>query len=133
MKVYVVTSGCYSDYGIEAVFDSMELAQNFISLYKNVGDLNGIEEYDLSPYELQVKDGLIGFNIKMDKNGDTDWIDKFIPNNIFTVYYEIDSRGVFYFHLLAKDEKTAIKICNEKRVTSIAFGEYDAKMKQYEK
>ena len=29
-KVYIVTSGCYSDYGIDRVFDSLDKAKNFV-------------------------------------------------------------------------------------------------------
>ena len=34
-KVYVVTSGCYSDYGIERVFDSLDKAEKFCSSHNN--------------------------------------------------------------------------------------------------
>jgi hypothetical protein len=47
-KVYLVTSGSYSDYGVEAVFSTRELAKEWINGSK--GDYD-IEEYDLDNME----------------------------------------------------------------------------------
>lgn len=51
-KVYVVTSGEYSDYGIKAVFDDIDKAQQYIDLHKKYG--NGISEIndDIEEYIL---------------------------------------------------------------------------------
>lgn len=48
MKVYVVTSGEYSSYGIDAIFSTRELAQKFIddSNYNKYSAVN-IEEWEL--------------------------------------------------------------------------------------
>lgn len=50
-KVYIVTSGCYSDYGIEACFTTKEKAQEYINNSKKTKDYSysdiGIEEYEL--------------------------------------------------------------------------------------
>lgn len=47
-KVYIVTSGAYSDYSIEEVFDNPEDAEKYICLYNNDGYWNmRIEEYDI--------------------------------------------------------------------------------------
>ena len=47
-KVYIVTSGAYSDYSIEKVFDNREDAEKYICLYNNDGYWNmRIEEYDI--------------------------------------------------------------------------------------
>jgi len=43
-KVYVVTSGEYSDYHIDAVFDSREAAEVYCAL----GNGNYVEEYDVN-------------------------------------------------------------------------------------
>lgn len=54
-KVYVVTSGCYSDYQIEAVFSSKEKAELYVAVHydydyniKNNNDYVNIEEYTIS-------------------------------------------------------------------------------------
>lgn len=46
-KVYVVTSGDYSDYHIVGIFDSREKAEEYINHSAN-SDLNEIEEYNLN-------------------------------------------------------------------------------------
>lgn len=55
MKVYVVSSGEYSDFGIEQIFSSKEKAQQFIDISKEygTGSFNEIDEYELDP-ELKV-------------------------------------------------------------------------------
>lgn len=47
-KVYIVTSGAYSDYSIEKVFDNREDAEKYICLHNNDGYWNmRVEEYDI--------------------------------------------------------------------------------------
>lgn len=41
MKVYMVTSGCYSDYSVDGVFSTMEKAETYKAL---LSDANDIEE-----------------------------------------------------------------------------------------
>lgn len=46
-KVYVVTAGDYSDYHIKGVFDSHEMAEEYIN-HSASTELNDIEEYNLN-------------------------------------------------------------------------------------
>lgn len=47
-KVYIVTSGTYSDYAIEEVFDNREDAEKYICLHDNDSYLDmRVEEYDI--------------------------------------------------------------------------------------
>lgn len=47
-KVYIVTSGTYSNYAIEEVFDNREDAERYICLHDNDGCLDmRVEEYDI--------------------------------------------------------------------------------------
>lgn len=47
-KVYIVTSGTYSDYAIEEVFDNREDAERYICLHDNDSYLDmSVEEYDI--------------------------------------------------------------------------------------
>lgn len=46
MKAYIVTSGSYSDYNIEAVFSTEEKAKEFIN-NRGDDDFNEIEEYEM--------------------------------------------------------------------------------------
>ena len=49
MKIYVVTSGCYSDVRIDAMFSTREKAQKYIDAAKfdDWDEINGITEYDI--------------------------------------------------------------------------------------
>ena len=49
MKIYVVTSGCYSDFHINAMFSTREKAQKYIDAAKfdDWDEINGITEYDI--------------------------------------------------------------------------------------
>lgn len=63
MKIYVVTSGEYSSYGIEAVFSTHEKAEKFIALKhdESIYSWNEeyyIEEYDVDSYEIISKEPL---------------------------------------------------------------------------
>lgn len=50
MIVYVVTSGEYSDYCIETVFDNREQAELYCATKEGHGDTKHIEEYDTEEY-----------------------------------------------------------------------------------
>lgn len=49
MKIYVVTSGTYSNYGIDAVFTDPEKAKQ----YANLNSEREIEEYESDPVEIE--------------------------------------------------------------------------------
>ena len=49
MKIYVVTSGTYSNYGIEAVFTDHKKAKQ----YANLNSGREIEEYESDPVEIE--------------------------------------------------------------------------------
>src|SRR5438309_10228406 len=71
-KVFIVTSGEYSDYGIDAVFSTEELAQKFIDSFSKSGyrDME-IEEWKLNPFENHLKQGRKPFFLRIDKDGNT--------------------------------------------------------------
>ena len=53
-KVYIVTDGAYSDYGICGVFDDEALAAQFQELFAPRGQ---VEAWDLNPYEREIRAG----------------------------------------------------------------------------
>ena len=65
MKVYVVTSGCYSDYRIEDVFINKEKAEEFIKWYNDCT----IEEYDTSDDIPIKREYRIRVNLEWGTNG----------------------------------------------------------------
>ena len=56
MKIYVVTSGCYSDYGIRGVFLDKEKAELYCKYHSGCYDDFRVEEYDTADeYEPEEK------------------------------------------------------------------------------
>lgn len=53
MKVYVITSGCYSDYHIDAVTDDKEKAEFLKLKFSDEYDEANIEEYDTDKYQVE--------------------------------------------------------------------------------
>lgn len=125
MKVYIVTSGEYSDYHIERVFDSREKAERFISNNIN-NERSMIEEFEVNTESQKEGSRLIRFLVEMDKDGNTnDWI---IYN--YDDYFKTDGTddyiddNILHCHVKAKNEKHAIKICNERRIQRKANNEF---------
>ena len=58
MKIYIVTSGCYSDYGINAVFTNKELAEKYCTAHSKYPEEYFIEEYEA---DSEVCDAKVGF------------------------------------------------------------------------
>lgn len=124
--IYAVSSGCYSDYRIDALFDNIELAQKFINSFKEIRDFNDVEEYDLNPLENEIKNGYTPYFIRMDKIGNCTEI-KAMDNtyNCFSDRVGYCIKGEMYTHIWAKDEKHAIKICNERRINEISLNRFE--------
>lgn len=63
MKIYVVTSGCYSEYGIDAVFVDKKEAAKFAAA-KNKSDnytTYRIESYETADGEIDIRNNIVGF------------------------------------------------------------------------
>lgn len=64
MKIYIVTSGCYSDYGIDAVFLDEKEAEKYIAT-KNKEDAwhdnYDIEEYETQDGKINIGNNVIGY------------------------------------------------------------------------
>lgn len=124
-KVFVVTSGQYSDYGVDAIFTTKELAENFINAFKSDSsyDEKNIEEWDLDPYDLHLKQNRKPYFLRINKNGDTRDLE--LCDSVYGFSHEL---GVSYTHnedwmniyCFADDEKHAVKIANERRTQVIA-------------
>ena len=125
-KVYLVTSGTYSDYKVDAVFESEELANKFIRSFKESYEEFMVEEYDLNPQEKQIRSGFYAFFVRMQKDGDCIKVEKESSYYGFggDRTYGFDVNKNLYNHVFAKDEKHAIKITNEKRTELIALNKW---------
>lgn len=121
-KIYVVTSGIYSDYNIVAIFSTEELANAFVSSQPE----NSWSEYDVTAFGLDPDENLIRagqhlFFCRVSEAG-----------NILECYHA-DYHPLFMFHrfdhennmsmlVWAKDEEHARKIMGERHAIVKAGG-----------
>lgn len=129
-KIYVVTSGDYSDYGIDAIFTSEELAQAFINGFKERSYQEfRIEEHKLNPYKNEIRKGYFAFFVRMQKDGVCKEVYKSDSAYGFNggIDYGFDINNGMCCHVFAKDDKHAVKIANEKRIELIALNKWKQK------
>jgi len=117
--VYVVTSGCYSDYGIAAIFSTEERANIYLTESEIEDGYGGgsVEEYQLNePFEF-----IVQYKISMEKDGDVSWIKRYKVSNPDNMagYTNILHNGMWAY-VEVDDEQHAIKIANERRTRIIA-------------
>ena len=123
--IYVVTSGSYSDYGIDAIFDNKELAEQYIDAFEKGGyNEKSIEEFELNPFEKQIKVGCKPYFLRMDKQGNCKEIRVEDSSYGFGSSPKFDFNKNIYHHVFARDEKHAIKILNEIRFQYIAMNKW---------
>lgn len=126
--IYAVTSGEYSSYSIDGIYDSKELAELAIGSAKwnDKKSYNEymIEEFILNPNVLEIQNGLLPFQVSMNKNGNTNYvgIETFVnvKSHIDNIFKTI---GGFMIYCYAKNKEHAVKIANEKRIQLIANNE----------
>lgn len=121
MKIYVVTSGEYSDYGINALFSTKELAQLFIDKFtvaRKRSEFNEIMEAEVDEMESDLRSDRKPFNINMKRDGEITYCES---GGTYGTYDGVIK--IHYFHkdlleisLFADDKEQAIKIANEKRL-----------------
>jgi hypothetical protein len=131
-KVYLVTSGSYSDYGVDAVFDTREGAELFIATFRRESwmDAFEIEEWNLNPFEPQMRAGLLPFFVDMRRDGETIAVRAADAHD--TKFYAVPvvwnndrhRHNHCAFVMMATDETHAVKIANERRVQMIAMNEW---------
>ena len=128
MNVYIVTSGDYSDYHIEGVYSSQEIATE-----SHKGEFN-IEEWKMDSGVAEQRQGLSRFHVMMLRDGSIHhigpyWGDRQRPNDLPpTAYFQFSTQETFLvatFEMWAKDEQHAIKIANERRVNLIATNTWE--------
>lgn len=137
-KVYLVSVGHYSDKRVIAVFDSMDLAKEFMAAIpdENYNKYNEVEVFELNPKTANmVSQGYGLWNVYMLRNGDTEKVNQIStePENLEDVGHYIWKRSkafkgasdVLISTVWAKDAEHAIKIVNEHRFFMIANGEWD--------
>lgn len=119
--VYAVSNGEYSDYRIEAIFTTEERAKEYISAMDGApydaifSSERRIEEYELDEFSDFVSRGLSYFRVEFESvhQGDTK------PRRSLPEKEDREHllwRGQYECFVWAKDEASALKIANEKRV-----------------
>jgi hypothetical protein len=135
-KVWLLTAGSYSDFHIVGVYSKRENAENALQAFGG-GD---IEEYRIDPHMDRINAGLSYFSVHMAKNGSTSYnngghvfrIERIdvnpIPVEVGRAALIRSSDGTAWMDVecWARDEKHAVKIANEQRVSKIASGEWDS-------
>lgn len=137
--IFAVSSGSYSDYRINALFSTKELAQQFKDAVKEY-DYNEIEEYELDPPTADLlARGYSVWRVLMLKDGTVERVDR-SDNDLYAVQDApahaiwrrseapaYKGKGVpdgLQSSVWAKNEKAAVKSANEKRLQMIANGEW---------
>jgi len=141
-KVYIVTSGDYSDYRINAVFSTLELAEEYEKLASHRNS-NGVNEWEMDVDFPELRDKTPIFHVVMLRDGATLSVDE-LPVNEFNAdalkrsprlgspsalgergWPEKRKEKALRGSFRAKDAEHAVKIANEHRTRMIAAGEWD--------
>lgn len=113
--VFVVTSGIYSDFGIEAVFSTKEKAEEFVK------NLDGFYKGEIKEWAVDINERESSFwYVEMTRDGDVIATEP--------VHNENDHRGFGRDNLLtvvrATTKERAIKVANERRIRLIVNNEW---------
>jgi hypothetical protein len=129
--VYAVNSGEYSDYHIDAIFTTREIAEKYMQTFKKegYGGYNDIEEWELDRWMTEIDQGLTHYRVIMYRsgnvhsvviseypdhsNGKVNWMDRAYWN---------PSEPWANFYVWARDKEHAVKIANERRIQALAQG-----------
>ena len=133
--VYVVTSGSYSAYGIEIIWSTKELAEEYLAKYPD----GRIEEWDMdNPNAIGMMRGsCFMYCVQMNHDGtirhiakgDREYFD--IDEEVRIVRNHKDHADVyFWMDKICKSEEHAVKIANDKRRQIIAEGNWKAGYKE---
>ena len=124
-KVYIVTSGEYSDYSIEACFSTRALAEAYLA-----GRAQGqpyhpgdIEEFSLD----EPNEWKSACTVRMKRNGyswggDLEW--EHNPSPFVKLYRFPVGEIAMECKVLTDSKETAVKVANEKRTQLIALGQW---------
>lgn len=128
--VYLVTSGRYSDYGVEAVFDSREAAEEFRQFSDSRkgrwhDETNELEVYPLNPLVEERRQGLSVYFVTIAHDTtvmrcEERITDGSIGEALAEPWRGQGGGGAFSGHVLARDEAHAVKVMSERRARFLA-------------
>lgn len=131
--IYIVTSGDYSDYRINSVFDTRDKAEKFIEhIREKVSEYDAkyctVEEWELNKFYSEIERGLRCFSVHYPdiENGDSFIAEEEKPRDGNERHWQsilVNRTDTNYMvYVWAKDKQLALKIANEKRVQYLASG-----------
>ena len=133
IKIFLVTTGDYSDYKVCGVYSTKEKADWAYKLYGGNGCAD-IAEFELDALP-DTPPGMLKYSVIMNRDGVVkcvilhDVTDE--PDREWCPYEsEEDQMNFFVF---AKHETAAIKIANERRVRLIALNQWASSWEEYDK
>lgn len=112
MKVYLVTSGTYSDYGVEAIFLDRQNAEAYCAArdtHSNCYDLHSIEEWDNSDGNISVLPNSVVYVWRADKNSYGEWCIGFYKYGIAGIALPQRRKGSIFFSTRKNDKAVAQK------------------------
>lgn len=114
MKVYVITSGCYSDYRIRGITLKKHIAKKLKLLYREDREVR-IEEYETNDFErilFENSQGRFPYEVTFKQN---EWRTYSVYDPIVKDYgsYSITKERGFECWCYAKDENHALKIAQD--------------------
>ncbi len=119
--VYLVSSGCYSDYRVLGVFSTLERAQ---AAKDHLETPNDLEPMKLDAIPDCPPPGYWAFHVRLLKDGSAEsvyrrerWISPSKADHVFIHYPSAASAS---FHVIATSAEHAVKIANEKRLAILA-------------
>lgn len=119
-SVWVVTTGCYSDFGIEGVFDTAEAAEAFAAKYAAGAENMEIKEWVLNELASHVP----YIEVSMDRHGNVSRVYP-VRHKVFgTVQndYGPDWGGNQHYYVDTDEPDRAVKVANERRTARIIAG-----------
>ena len=127
MTVYVVTSGCYSDYEIDAVFTSIEKAEKYVIAHASDDDIQ-IEIYDSDSINVDIDLKNIYRAIKYHSTWSFDYVEYEVADRPFERAFSVktfdDDKGIS--HKYVREAIIPIrrtKDCSEEHLLKIARDE----------
>lgn len=125
MKIYVITSGCYSDYHIDAVTDDKDRAEFLKLKFSDEYDEANIEEYDTDEYRVEGMPNQLYWKVRVYK-GSKPIIRPMLSGEVkFVVYNTHIGASVSYCVLceavvIAKTKEQALEIVRDKYAKYLA-------------
>ena len=131
-KSYIITSGSYSDYSIDRVFSTKEKADKYVNWKNQFNNFCG--DYETEEWEMDEswnkKEIVTIIQMERDGNVRRKYLEEYTEYNLGFIghYKPCGEKGwIFMWGVKTTDEKSAVKIVNEKRTYAISNNAWEHK------